>query len=113
MNIFKRAKQLQRQHPRMAWQDLVQKASAENKPQKAKPVKHKKAKKVQRVKHVQHYGMVGAAATVSHHKKMIREGLEDKMAKLMIRAFHATTKTDRRKFNKEIAEVKKELRHFC
>ena len=60
---------------------------------------------------VRESGQFGSVAgTVSSHKAAIRAILNKKIGETYVRSLRATTKTERRKFNKELGHLKKHLR---
>jgi|SRR5882724_3579719 len=119
VKISKRAKQLQKRYPNRGWKTCIKEASAEyNSGSLGKPTKKaRQAKKVHKAKH-HTPKRVGAATskpveTMAYHKRMMKENLQEKLGRLAIRHYNAGTKLEKRRINKEIAQVKKELRMYC
>lgn len=106
MNLMKRAAQIRRKNKRLTVQQSVKKAAAEMR--KGKRTTKRATKSVKRVKSVSRgtKRKVSGVAGVGQAMSVLRGVLEQKIGDLEVRKFKATTLRDKRKYAKEIAELK-------
>ena len=136
-NIFKKAKSVQRNHPSWDWQKCIQFASKHNKPAKKKTAYKQRGtsnKKRDIVRKAKPPGKrksasgrtytetrknrsdakgsltgVTASSLVSELKKRLNADID----KQVLRKYHATRKTDKRKIQKAITQKKAQLRRIA
>ena len=111
--IQRRAKQLQKVHPRMKWTDLTSKASKQlrsegkfGKGEKKKTKKHSPAKKIVSHSHAEH-GM-----SVSQLKSAIHKKLREQKDRKIISLHYATTKRDKKSIRSDIRKINKEMNNL-
>jgi len=119
MNLFKKASQLQRQHPKKYedYQDYVQwareilygkgqpKKSGKKKARKKKPA----GKKLVPVKGIVHAKAVGALS-FSQLRSRYKKSLEEEMAWALLARDQAKNKTERKQKGKKVTELRSELK---
>ena len=126
MNVFKEAKKIQRQHPRMDWQTAIKKASVKVKrasktlgSRRAKPMRKPARKKAvavktrvtsERVIVTRSAGAKMHGMTTAQLKSALKGKLKTQIDHLVVRRYHAPTKTAKRKLNKQLTAIRTELR---
>ncbi len=120
--ISSRAKVLQKKHPNTAWKNLIKQASREYRNGKLPQTRRKKTKpkkvakrKIGGLRKKSVRGEVvkratGAGLTIAAATHFIQSELKDKLGRDMVRQHLATTKRDKRKIGKTIADTKRKLR---
>lgn len=116
-NVFSEASKLRKKHPRKFsdWQDYVDWATQLRKgkgKKKASPAAPKRAKKK-----ASRAARVGATkskpmGSIAFHKSQARKQLEEQLAWLLLARDQEKRKAQKRKLNKKVVELRRQLQHL-